>query len=118
MTSTRHLYDSNTDSSSANEGRTSTTAEQPEPRVRKLYQIHVGQLFDSVGRVLVKDQVVTVNRNRGVIVDVSDEQSKAWEWVIEMEEADSVVERIDLEGLVLLPGFVDVHVHREYLSVW
>lgn len=115
MTSTRHLSQaSNSGSGSATNGE-GTTAATSSHRVRRLYQIHVGQLFDSVGRVLVKDQVVTVDRNRGVIVDISDERSQGWQWIIEKEEADLVVERINLEGLVLLPGFVDVHVHCEYL---
>ncbi|KAH9486165.1 hypothetical protein JR316_0000229 [Psilocybe cubensis] len=113
MTSTRHIYDSKAESSSKYEegDATGNGVSKTSRRVRRLYQIHVGQLFDSVGRVLVKDQVVTVDRDRGIIIDVSDEQLKDWEWVVGKEEVNVSVERIDLEGLVLLPGFVDVHVH-------
>ncbi|PPQ70259.1 hypothetical protein CVT25_013296 [Psilocybe cyanescens] len=111
MTSTRHLSQASNSGSGSATNDEGTTAATSSHRVRRLYQIHVGQLFDSVGRVLVKDQVVTVDRNRGVIVDISDERSQGWQWIIEKEEADLVVEKINLEGLVLLPGFVDVHVH-------
>jgi len=87
------------------------------PKSRRVYQIYVSQLFDSVRRELVQKQVIWVDRDRGLILDVCDwEEADAWTGSLYNQEIEVEVTKIDLRGLTVLPGLVDVHVHCEYLS--
>ncbi|KAF8971879.1 hypothetical protein BDZ97DRAFT_1913765 [Flammula alnicola] len=102
---------------------------------RRIYQILAGQLFDPVARALVPNQVITVDRDAGVILDVSPQAlAKTPEEVLaaisksiggdsssagvgvganKKPEARREVEvtRINMSGMTVLPGLVDVHVH-------
>ncbi|KAF8893709.1 hypothetical protein CPB84DRAFT_1783219 [Gymnopilus junonius] len=96
-------------------------------RNKRLYQILAGQLFDSVNRTLAIKQVITIDRDAGVILDVSGQSDgksvgkilAGLGWKLNSngnaEKGDKIayveVTRINLASLVLLPGFVDVHVH-------
>ena len=71
-------------------------------------QIIADKLFDPTERKIVPNRVITVDDELGLITDV-------WKY-----ESDEEVEKllrsgkkvVDLRGLTVLPGFVDVHVHR------
>ncbi|PPQ96795.1 hypothetical protein CVT26_006209 [Gymnopilus dilepis] len=95
------------------------------PKHKRLYQILAGQLFDSVNRTIVQNQVITIDRDTGVILDVSAQSDGKsvgkiladLGWKITSnglaEKGDQLrfldVARINLSNLILLPGFVDVH---------
>ena len=104
------------------------------PKHKRLYQILAGQLFDSVNRTIVQNQVITIDRDTGVILDVSAQSDGKsvgkiladLGWKITSnglaEKGDQLrfldVARINLSNLILLPGFVDVHVHcKSYLTL-
>ncbi|KAF8633614.1 hypothetical protein AX15_001399 [Amanita polypyramis BW_CC] len=72
------------------------------------YRILAGHLFDSFQRVLVPNQAIIIDRRRGVILDIRDINAPVH---ATRTDADSVTEDIDLRHLVVLPGFVDTHVH-------
>ncbi|KAF8640387.1 hypothetical protein AX17_000057 [Amanita inopinata Kibby_2008] len=74
---------------------------------KQYYRILAGQLFDSYRRLLLPKQAITVDRQRGVILDVRDIGAPA----ATATDDGSITETIDLQDLVVLPGFVDVHVH-------
>ncbi|KDR85897.1 hypothetical protein GALMADRAFT_132525 [Galerina marginata CBS 339.88] len=116
-----------------NPGSSSTTSSTPTPstntappkKKRKIYQILAGQLFDSISRTLVPDQVITVDQDAGVILDVCARGGVRWRNVRgllrgfgrgrghdeEQDQVDVEVTQVEMGSLVLLPGFVDVHVH-------
>ncbi|KAF9532198.1 hypothetical protein CPB83DRAFT_759631 [Crepidotus variabilis] len=87
-----------------------------QPR-RTIYQLRAKYLFDSVSRVLVPNQVVTVDESSGVVLGVceggDEDEGEGWKKMLGLGEqtGDVKVEKIDLGDMVLLPGFVDVHVH-------
>ncbi|KAF8167255.1 hypothetical protein B0H34DRAFT_644930 [Crassisporium funariophilum] len=74
----------------------------------RVYQILAGQLFDPVARKLVPNQVITIDRDAGVILDI---RSQAQVRKDEMVSQKVEVTRINLSHLTLSPGLVDVHVH-------
>lgn len=86
---------------------------KPTVQPQRLYEIHSPLLFDAFERRLVQDRVVYVDRDRGVILGVCREGEVRplrghGDRIVE-------VEKIEMEpGTVLLPGFVDVHVHCEW----
>ncbi|RDB26525.1 hypothetical protein Hypma_005642 [Hypsizygus marmoreus] len=71
-------------------------------------QCHIlaGRIFDSHARKLVANQVITVDRETGVILHVQDSTN----WSLNKRGA-LVDDVIDLQHLTILPGFVDAHVH-------
>jgi adenine deaminase len=73
--------------------------------------ILAGQLFDSYTGQLVRNQLITVNQASGLILDVS---------TFKEEDAPRLLQESstvhDLRHLTVLPGFVDVHVHCEFLA--
>jgi hypothetical protein len=71
------------------------------------YTILAGRLFDPYAKKLVKDQLVRVSSASGLILDV---RPFAEEDVAVLDLASPDV--LDLRGLTVLPGLVDVHVHR------
>lgn len=82
-----------------------------------------------MNRTIVHNQVITIDRDAGVILDVSAQSDgknvgkilAGLGWKLDSnghaEKDDKIqhveVTRINLANLVLLPGFVDVHVHRK-----
>lgn len=68
--------------------------------------ILAGKLFDPYTLTVVENQAIRVSRTTGRVVDVS---SFGLDLDLDLD-SDEV---IDLRGLTVLPGFVDVHVHRE-----
>lgn len=74
----------------------------------RIYHILAGKLFDSHARKLVPNQVIVVDRDDGIILDVYD--SAKFSATRSKEEGAEI---IDLRHLTILPGFVDVHVHRK-----
>lgn len=94
---------------------------------RTIYRIVAGQLFDPVARVLLQQQVITVDADAGIILAVEPvgtapstaqtlaalaqklHASAMREWA----SAPAQVVELDMRGMTLLPGLVDVHVHRE-----
>jgi len=76
-----------------------------------IYEILVGQLFDPVSRGLLSNQVITVDRDTGLILAVQP-QGEARVRASNVEPT-----KIDLSHLTVLPGFVDTHVHREVSTV-
>ncbi|KAF8204132.1 hypothetical protein BJ912DRAFT_896082 [Pholiota molesta] len=109
----------------------STTSTRPSIRRRQIYQVLVGQLFDPVERVLVPNQVITIDREAGIVLDVSPRHLAATVVAdmrkIALGARRSVEERfggegeparvelevttLDMGGMTILPGLVDVHVH-------
>lgn len=63
-------------------------------------RILAGQLFDPYLLQLVPNQLITVDRKTGLVLDVSSFSSN-----------QLPPETIDLRHLTVVPGFVDVHVH-------
>lgn len=91
------------------------TSGEPE---RRITQILAGQLFDSVSRSFIPLQVVTVDEDRGIILDVAPQDSvRSVEAILGLEGADDQkkagieVQRLNMSSSILLPGLVDVHVH-------
>lgn len=73
-------------------------------------KILAGSYFDSYKREFVEEQtVITVCQERGIILDVCPVSSQYLASSLEKQE-----KLIDLRGNVVLPGFVDAHVHREF----
>ncbi|KAF8176349.1 hypothetical protein K438DRAFT_76868 [Mycena galopus ATCC 62051] len=64
-------------------------------------RIAAGQLFDPYLRHLVPNQLITVSRETGLVLDVCSFTSSS----------ELPPETIDLRHLTVVPGFVDVHVH-------
>ncbi|TFK42215.1 hypothetical protein BDQ12DRAFT_677818 [Crucibulum laeve] len=75
------------------------------PSSKSVYRILAGKLFVSHERKMITKQVITVNKETGIILDVR----SAHEELYLVPGAD--VEVVDLNHLAVLPGFVDVHVH-------
>ncbi|KAF5384786.1 hypothetical protein D9615_000885 [Tricholomella constricta] len=78
----------------------------------KVYHVLAGKLFDSVSKKLISNQVITVDRDSGIILRVLDltefrSSTESRRWVDNGTEE----EIIDLTHLTILPGFVDTHVH-------
>ena len=84
------------------------------PPVKRIYQILAGKLFDPLTRTLASNQIITIDRDLGIILDVRSKLEEVEE-ASENEFGQSNVEitKIDLSHLVILPGLVDVHVHCE-----
>lgn len=72
----------------------------------KVFGVLAGKVFDSQQRRIVKDQVIMIDRDLGVILDVLslDEFRLA-------QRSDDDIDLIDLGQWTLVPGFVDAHVH-------
>ena len=81
------------------------------PPIRRVYQILAGKLFDPLARTFASNQVITIDRDVGIVLDVKSEP----EVEASENEFDQNVEitKIDLGHLVILPGLIDVHVHCE-----
>ena len=78
---------------------------------KQVYQILAGKLFDPLTRTLASNQVITVDRDVGIVLDVKSESEGE---ALESEFGQNVeITKIDLRHLVILPGLVDVHVHCE-----
>jgi len=86
---------------------------------RQIYQILAGQMFDSVTRTFVPNQVITVDSDSGTILDVCPQAMAR-----KPEEALAAylgsgqkplveITRINHSNLIVIPGLVDVHVHRK-----
>ncbi|KAF7313922.1 Amidohydro-rel domain-containing protein [Mycena chlorophos] len=73
--------------------------------MRMVSKILAGKLFDPNLRQLVPDQLITVCRATGVVLDVETFTSSAVPALL--DDPDT----IDLRHLTLSPGFVDAHVH-------
>lgn len=109
----------------------STTTTRASIQRRQIYQVLVGQLFDPVERVLVPNQVITIDREAGIVLDVSPRHLAAtvvadirkialgtWRDVEEgfggegePAGVELEVTTLDMGGMTILPGLVDVHVH-------
>lgn len=80
--------------------------------IKRVYQILAGKLFDPLSRTLALNQVITVDRDVGIVLDVKSE--------LEVEASGNEfgqnveITKIDLRHLVILPGLIDVHVHCEF----
>ena len=72
----------------------------------RVYKIRTGQVFDPIARVMLPRQVIWVDRETGIIIRLG-EEGEAFRSEFEVEVTD-----VDLTKLTVLPGFVDVHVHR------
>ena len=68
--------------------------------IMKTKQIIAGQLFDPYKLTFVPNQVITVSK--GFIVNVAD-----------LDSSKVAADAIDLRHLIILPGFVDAHVHSK-----
>lgn len=73
-----------------------------------VYHILAGRIFDSYTRKLIPDQVITVDRNEGIILEVQDYSTFTSR---STSASEGNAETIDLKHLTILPGFVDSHVH-------
>ena len=72
----------------------------------RLYKIRTGQVFDPIARVMLPQQVIWVDRDSGTVIRLG-EEGEAFR-----SESEVEVTEVDLTNLTVLPGFVDVHVHR------
>jgi imidazolonepropionase-like amidohydrolase len=81
------------------------TSQSDAPKVR-VYKIRTGQVFDPIARVMLPRQVIWVDRDTGIVIRLG-EEGEALRSEFELEVTD-----VDLTNLTVLPGFVDVHVHR------
>jgi adenine deaminase len=87
----------------------SSTSSHRYPEIRRVYQILAGKLFDPIRRTLASNQVITIDRDVGIVLDVKSNFE-----VVENEFGRNVeITKIDLSHLVVLPGLIDVHVHCE-----
>ena len=86
----------------------SASSHSPKKRV---YQILAGKLFDPLTRTLASNQIITIDRDVGIVLDVKSKLEKVEE--ASEDESDVEITKIDLSHLVILPGLVDVHVHCE-----
>jgi len=75
-------------------------------------KIFAGSYFDSYTREFVKDQLITVCPDRGIIVDIHTISS---ETEVLLETPRETL--IDLRRQTVLPGFVDAHVHCKRVSI-
>lgn len=109
----------------------STTADNSGTKRLRVYVIFAGQLFDPLSRAFLANQVITIDRDTGVILDVADQATARPLHVLlehlrkELQSgpndedagrfASDVVEvsHLDLQNNTLIPGLVDVHVHRK-----
>lgn len=86
----------------------SSTSSHRYPAIRRVYQILAGKLFDPLRRTLVSNQVITIDRDLGIVLGVKSNLE------VENEVGRNVeITKIDLSHLVVLPGLIDVHVHCE-----
>ncbi|PFH49041.1 hypothetical protein AMATHDRAFT_148574 [Amanita thiersii Skay4041] len=69
------------------------------------YCLLAGKLFDSDARVLLTNKAITIERHRGIILDIRSINDPPF------SPNSNETEMIDLRHLVVIPGFVDVHVH-------
>lgn len=81
-----------------------------------LVKILAGRVFDPYTLELLENRVITVDPRSGLIVDVqpfSDEDP-----LVLQSKGSPSANVVDLRGKpVVLPGFVDVHVHRTFTVV-
>jgi cytosine/adenosine deaminase-related metal-dependent hydrolase len=79
-------------------------------------KILAGKLFDSYAGDVVRNRVITVSANSGLIVGVEAfEDAEEWFKTAGIDLTDEST--IDLRDQTVLPGFVDAHVHREYICL-
>lgn len=78
---------------------------QSDPAKVRVYKICTGQVFDPIERVMLPRQVIWVDRDTGVVIRLGEEEGFGSEFEVEVTD-------VDLTNLSVLPGFVDVHVHR------
>ncbi|KAL0577826.1 hypothetical protein V5O48_004154 [Marasmius crinis-equi] len=82
------------------------------PRTGTKIRILAGKLFNSDTLTFSENQVIDVDQESGLIVDVRN-------WSGEEENGeDGKSQIIDLRRMTILPGFVDVHVHRPKSSIY
>ncbi|KAF8799853.1 hypothetical protein BYT27DRAFT_7119399 [Phlegmacium glaucopus] len=85
------------------------SSESSSPPTKRVYQILAGKLFDPLRRTLASNQVITIDRDLGIVLDV---KSKLEVEASENENGQNIeIIKIDLSHLVILPGLIDVHVH-------
>lgn len=71
-----------------------------------IIRIVAGRVFNSETLEFAENQVITISQETGLIHDVQPLKD-----VHDIDYADRT-STIDLRGSTVLPGFVDVHVHR------
>ena len=90
---------------------TKSSSASSHPPIKRVYQILAGKLFDPLTRTLASNQVITIDRDVGIVLDVKSEHEVG---ASENEFGRNVeITKIDLGHLVVLPGLIDVHVHCE-----
>ena len=75
-------------------------------------KIYAGKLYDPYTLTLLPQRVITTSAESGLVLDVA---SYSAEDEASVDFADPAV--VDLRQATVLPGFVDAHVHREYLGL-
>ena len=81
----------------------------------EVYHIIAGKMFDSYTRTLIPNQVITVDKNEGIILDVQDYSIFV---TAPGKLSEDNAEIIDLSHLTVLPGFVDTHVHCKHPALF
>ncbi|TRM58816.1 hypothetical protein BD626DRAFT_510651 [Schizophyllum amplum] len=76
----------------------------------KVTNLYTSALFDSLARKLVRDQVISVSEEYGIIVDVQTYDPAQFDELVARDHARGIT-TMDVRHLTILPGFVDVHVH-------
>lgn len=75
-------------------------------------KIYAGKLYDPYTLALLPQRVITTSAESGLVLDVAPYSAEDEAGV---DFADPAV--VDLRQATVLPGFVDAHVHREYLEL-
>lgn len=76
----------------------------------KTIRIYAGKLFDSEARTLQSNRLITVDPDSGLILSVDEYSPNALAFTVN----ENI---IDLRHATVLPGFVDVHVHCQYINL-
>lgn len=73
-------------------------------------KIVAGRIFDSENAEFISNQIITVSNKTGLIQRV---QPLSEDPHLNFSSSDV----IDLRGQTVLPGFIDTHVHRQFIAV-
>ena len=89
---------------------TKSPSASSQPPIKRVYQILAGKLFDPLTRTLASNQVITIDRDVGIVLDVKSElvETSGYEFGQNVQ-----ITKVDLSHLAILPGLIDVHVHCE-----